>query len=61
MEYLPLSFMECKKEYFEVYFANKLHMDSYDSFSNFYKIDEFSVMNETYPFEISHSVRYVLQ
>lgn len=61
MECLPLSFMECKKEYLEIYSTSKLHMDSYDSFSNFYKTDEFSVMSETYPFEISHSVRYVLQ
>ncbi|VVC42223.1 Hypothetical protein CINCED_3A001710 [Cinara cedri] len=57
MECLPLSYMECKKEYLEIYPASKLHSDSYDSFSNFYKVDEFSVMSETYPFEISHSVK----
>jgi len=58
MDCLPLSCMESKKKYLEIYPANILNKDDYDSFSHFYKTDEFSVMSESYTFEISHSVRY---
>jgi len=50
--------MESQKKYLEIYPANTLNIDDYDSFSHFYKTDEFSVMSESYAFEISHSVRY---
>jgi len=50
--------MENKKKYLEIYPATSLNIEDYDSFSNFYKTDEFSVMSESYAFEISHSVRY---
>jgi len=58
MDCLPLSCMESQKKYLEIYPANTLNIDDYDSFSHFYKTDEFSVMSESYTFEISHSVRY---
>jgi len=50
--------MESQKKYLEIYPASTLNIDDYDSFSHFYKTDEFSVMSESYAFEISHSVRY---
>lgn len=58
MDCLPLSCLEGTKKYLEIYPANTLDIDDYDSFSHFYKTDEFSVMSESYAFEISHSVRY---
>uniref|UniRef100_A0A2S2PUL1 Polyphosphoinositide phosphatase n=2 Tax=Schizaphis graminum TaxID=13262 RepID=A0A2S2PUL1_SCHGA len=57
MDCLPLSCMESKKKYLEIYPANSLNIEDHDSFSHFYKTDEFSVMSESYTFEISHSVR----
>lgn len=57
MECLPLSCAEKKKKYFEILPADPCNQDSCDSFSNFYRTDEFSVMCESYTFEISHSVR----
>lgn len=57
MECLPLSCNEINKKYSEVYPASALNVDSYDSFANFYRVDEFSVMSASYTFEISHSVR----
>lgn len=59
MDCLPLSCMESKKTYFEIKPASKLNIDDYDSFANFYRTDEFSVMSDSYTFEISHSVRYL--
>lgn len=58
MDCLPLSCMEKKKEYLKIYPANTFHIDGYDSFAHYYRTDEFSVMSESYTFEISHSVRY---
>ncbi|XP_025420076.1 polyphosphoinositide phosphatase isoform X2 [Sipha flava] len=57
MDCLPLSYLECKKKYLEIYPASSLNIDDYDSFVHFYRTDEFSTMSESYAFEISHSVR----
>lgn len=59
MDCLPLSYLVCKKKYLEIYPASSLNIDDYDSFVHFYRTDEFSIMSESYAFEISHSVRYV--
>jgi len=58
MDCLPLSCMESKKKYLEINPASKLNEEDYDSFAHFYRTDVFSVMSESYTFEISHSVRY---
>lgn len=60
MDCLPLSCMENRKKYLKIYPASTLHIDDYDSFAHYYRTDEFSVMSESYAFEISHSVRYVI-
>lgn len=59
MDCLPLSCVENKKKYLEIYPADELNAEGYDSFAHFYRLDEFSVMSESYAFEISHSVRYI--
>lgn len=60
MDCLPLSCLEKKKKYLEIHPTGALTVNDFDSFANFYRTDEFSVMSESYTFEISHSVRYVL-
>lgn len=59
MDCLPLSCIESKKTCLEIKAANKLNIDDYDSFANFYRTDEFSAISDSYTFEISHSVRYL--
>lgn len=60
MDCLPLSCVESKKNYMEIHPASALDVSDYDSFAYFYNTDEFSAMSESYAFEISHSVRYVI-
>lgn len=60
MDCLPLSCLEKKKIYSEICPVSALTVNDFDSFAHFYRTDEFSVMSESYTFEISHSVRYVL-
>lgn len=59
MDCLPLSCMESKKKYLEIKPATKSNIEDYDTFAHFYRTDVFSVMSESYAFEISHSVRYL--
>ncbi|XP_050548305.1 polyphosphoinositide phosphatase isoform X3 [Daktulosphaira vitifoliae] len=57
LDCLPLSYAEHKKQYNHICPSNALKADDFDSFAYFYRTDEFSVMSESYTFEISHSVR----
>ncbi|XP_050428288.1 polyphosphoinositide phosphatase isoform X2 [Adelges cooleyi] len=57
LDCLPLSCMENTKQCSELYPSVTLKADEHDSFASFYRLDEFSVMSESYAFEINHSVR----